>query len=83
MVEDVLFVPIVDGFDVAEDDLVFALSEVIGSRKRRNGNCVAQLIDSSVHSEAHQRHVTVDDLAQVSHVVALRFHQFLFSDTIR
>lgn len=82
MVRNILFVPIVDSFNVAEDDFVFAFSEVIGSRKRWNGD-VTQLIDPSVHSEAHQSHVSVDDLAQVSHVVSLRFNQFLYKPTIR
>ena len=71
---ELLFVPVVDGFDVAEDDLVFAVSEIVGNGQQTDG--VAEVI-GSVDAQTHQRHVAVDDLPQVAHVVALRFHQFL------
>lgn len=69
-----LVVPIVDGFDVAEYDLVLALLEIVGNRWRgvRRRRLVA-----AVDAEAHERHVPVHDEAEVAHVVALRVHQFL------
>ena len=80
-----LFVPLVDGLQVAEDDLVLALAEVVGHRRRRRrrrraGACGTACGDArgvAVDAQTHQRHVTVDDLAQVADVVAFRLHQFL------
>lgn len=76
---NVLVVPVVDGLDVAENDLVFAFSEIVrdGWRQAARIADVGRL--PSIDSQTHQRHVTIDDLAQITDVVPLRLYQLLVS----
>lgn len=71
--------PIVDGLDVAEDDLVLALFEIVGNgwRGRQTGRVADVSRMASVDTQTHERHIAVDDLAQIADIVPFRLDQFL------
>ena len=77
VVVSLLVVPVVDGLDIAENDFVFSLSEIVGYGRRQTTRIADIGRLPSIDTETHQRHVTIDNLAQITDVVSLRFHQFL------
>jgi hypothetical protein len=78
---DVLVVPVVNGLDVAENDFVFAFFEIVGYGRRQTTRIADIGRLPSIDTQTHQGHVTVDDLAKITDVVPLRFHQFLVGFT--
>lgn len=78
---NLLVVPVVNGFDVAKNDLVLALSEIVGYGRRQTARIADVGRMPSVDTETHHGHVTIDNLAKITDVVSLCFHQFLFQRT--